>query len=73
MRWGLDRAEAEDIRASVTASEHLYKFCQKCGFNEIVGIASEGEGNPLRKEDVKGGNILFMWVHDAKTAGDMAL
>ena len=67
------RTEAEDIRASVTASEHSDKFYRECRFDEVVGNASKGEGNPLRKEDVKGGNILFMWVHDVETAGGMAL
>jgi len=66
VRWGLDRAEEEGIRASVMASEGSDGFYLKCGFDEVVGNASEGEGNPLRKEGVKGGNILFMWVKDGK-------
>ena len=76
VRWGLDRAEAEGVKACVkaciTAGEYSDKFYQDCGFVEVVGTASEGEGNPLGKDDVKGGNILFMWVHDAETAEGMA-
>lgn len=62
VRWGLDRAEDEGVRASVMASEGSDEFYLKCGFNEVTGNANEGEGNPLQKEDVKGGNILFMWA-----------
>jgi GNAT superfamily N-acetyltransferase len=68
VRWGLDRAEGEGVRASVMASDGSDGFYLKCGFDEVVGNASEGEGNPLQKENVKGGNILFMWVN-----GDKAL
>ena len=60
VRWGLERAEEEGVRASVMASEGSDEFYLKCGFDEVVGNANEGEGNPLQKEDVKGGNILFM-------------
>lgn len=62
VRWGLDRAVEEGVRASVMASDGSDGFYMKCGFDEVVGNANEGEGNPLRKENVKGGNILFMWV-----------
>lgn len=61
VRWGLDRAEEEGIRASVMSSDGTEAFYLKCGFTEVVGNANEGEGNPLQKEEVKGGNILFMW------------
>ncbi|KAH6870175.1 acyl-CoA N-acyltransferase [Alternaria rosae] len=73
VRWGLDRAEGEGIRASVMASEGSDAFYLKCGFDEVVGNASEGEGNLLRKEGVKGGNILFMWVKDGKAIEEPAL
>jgi GNAT superfamily N-acetyltransferase len=66
VRWGLDRAEEEGIRASVTSSEGSDGFYLKCGFDDIVGNANEGVGNPLREAGVKGGNILFMWVKDGK-------
>lgn len=61
VRWGLDRAEDEGIAASVMASEGSDAFYLKCGYDEVVGNANEGDGNPLQKVDVKGGNILFMW------------
>ncbi|CAE7199913.1 hypothetical protein PTNB73_06169 [Pyrenophora teres f. teres] len=66
VRWGLDRAEQEGIRASVMSSEGSDGFYLKCGFDEVVGNANEGEGNPLQKDNVKGGNILFMWVKDGE-------
>lgn len=61
VQWGLDRAQDEGVRASVIASDRSDAFYLKCGFEEVVGNANEGNGNPLRKENVKGGNILFMW------------
>ncbi|KAF9690505.1 hypothetical protein EKO04_011547 [Ascochyta lentis] len=69
VRWGLDRAEEEGIRASVIASEGSEVFYMKCGFDEIVGNANEGLGNPLQKLNVRGGNILFMWVRDGENTG----
>lgn len=60
--WGLERAKEEGIRASVIASEGASGFYLKCGFNEIVGNASGGEGNPLTEANVKGGDVLFTWV-----------
>jgi GNAT superfamily N-acetyltransferase len=71
VRWGLDRAEEEGIRASVIASENNDAFYLKCGFSEVVGDASEGDGNPLKKVDVKGGSILFMWPKDERHAGGL--
>jgi GNAT superfamily N-acetyltransferase len=73
VRWGLDHAEEEGIRASVMASEGSDEFYLKCGFDEVVGNANEGEGNPLQKEDVKGGNILFTWVRDSEAIEERAL
>jgi hypothetical protein len=67
----LDRAEEEGIRASVIASENNDAFYLKCGFSEVVGDASEGDGNPLKKVDVKGGSILFMWPKDERHAGGL--
>jgi GNAT superfamily N-acetyltransferase len=72
VRWGLDRAEEEGVRASVMASDGSDGFYLRCGFDEVVGNASEGEGNPLQKEDVKGGNILFMWVKCGKAIENKA-
>lgn len=72
VRWGLDRAEEEGVRASVIASEGSDGFYLKCGFDEVVGNANEGDGNPLRKVNVKGGNILFMWVKGDEEIGEEA-
>ena len=55
------------------ASEGSDGFYLKCGFDEVVGNASEGEGNPLREEGVKGGNILFMWAQDGKAIDGAAV
>lgn len=60
--WGLERAREEGIRASVIASDGSSGFYLKCGFDEIVGNASRGEGNPMTKASVQGGDVLFMWV-----------
>lgn len=59
VKWGLQRAEEENVHGSVMASEGNDNFYLRCGFDEIVGNACEGEGNPLN--GVKGGNILFKW------------
>ena len=68
-RWGLERALEEGIRASVIATEGSSEFYLKCGFNGIVGNASKGEGNPLMKANVKGGDVLFTWVEgDAESS-----
>ncbi|KAF3000065.1 hypothetical protein E8E13_001134 [Curvularia kusanoi] len=69
VRWGLDRAADEGIRASVVASEGNDAFYLKCGYSEVVGNASEGDDNPLKKVEVKGGSILFMWPGDATRTG----
>lgn len=61
VQWGLKRAQDERIKASVISSDGSDAFYIKCGFDEVIGNANEGDENPLRKENVKGGNILFMW------------
>jgi GNAT superfamily N-acetyltransferase len=61
VKWGLDRAREEGVDASVMSSEGTNSFYLRCGFDEVVGNANEGEGNPLKAMDVKGGDILFMW------------
>ncbi|KAF2846506.1 acyl-CoA N-acyltransferase [Plenodomus tracheiphilus IPT5] len=66
VRWGLDLAEQEGVRASVMSSDGSDEFYLKCGFEEVVGNASEGEGNPLKAACVRGGNILFMWEKSGK-------
>jgi GNAT superfamily N-acetyltransferase len=64
--WGLKRAKEEGIRASVIASDGSTDFYLKCGFDEIVGNASRegGEGNPMMKDNVKGGDIMFTWLEN---------
>jgi predicted N-acetyltransferase YhbS len=60
VEWGIRAADEERVCASVLSSEGNDDFYLKCGFDERVGNATEGEGNPLR--GVKGGSILFRWA-----------
>ncbi|OAL03150.1 hypothetical protein IQ06DRAFT_292368 [Phaeosphaeriaceae sp. SRC1lsM3a] len=60
--WGLDRAREENVHASVTTSHGNEHFYLRCGFDEVVGTCSEGEGNPLAAAKVLGGEILWMWA-----------
>jgi GNAT superfamily N-acetyltransferase len=66
VQWGLDRAREENVHASVTSSYENEKFYLRCGYDEIVGNCSEGEGNPLAETGVPGGDILFMWAKERK-------
>lgn len=59
VKWGLDEAEKENIHASVMSSKGNEDFYLRCGFDEIVGNGTEGEGNPLA--GVPGGAILFKY------------
>ncbi|KAF1912972.1 acyl-CoA N-acyltransferase [Ampelomyces quisqualis] len=68
VHWGLERARAENVHASVITSHSNESFYLRCGFDEIVGTCSEGEGNPLREAKVKGGEILWMWAKQEKIA-----
>jgi hypothetical protein len=52
----------------VIASELKEPFYLKCGFDEIVGYMSEGEGNPMGLRNVQGGGILFMWSEGSPEA-----
>jgi GNAT superfamily N-acetyltransferase len=67
VHWGLDRARAEKIHASVTTSLTNEAFYLRCGFDEIVGNCGDGEGNPLRAAGIKGGDILWMWAKDSSS------
>lgn len=60
MRWGIERAREDCVCASVISSEGNEKWYQRCGFGDVVGWASEGEGNPIAK--VGGGAIMFTEV-----------
>ena len=57
VEWGLKQAESENVHASVMSSNGSDGFYLRCGFEEIVGNATDGEGNPLT--GIKGGSILF--------------
>jgi len=57
--WGLNRARKENVHASVVSSAGNDAFYLRCGFDEVVGNATAGEGNPIN--GVTGGNVLFMW------------
>jgi predicted N-acetyltransferase YhbS len=59
--WGLQRADEEHVAASVVSADGKEKFYQLCGYGEIAGCVTEGEGNPLA--GVRGGIVLF---RDAK-------
>ena len=57
MAWGIEQADRENVHASVMSSDGNETFYLESGFDEIVGIATEGEGNPLN--GIPGGAILF--------------
>jgi GNAT superfamily N-acetyltransferase len=65
VEWGIREADNEGVHASVMSSEGNDGFYLRCGFDEIVGNATEGAGNPLA--GVKGGNILFRWPRSQKS------
>lgn len=56
--WGMRRADDEDVAASVVSSAGKERFYVACGFEEVVGNVTHGEGNPLA--GVKGGEIMFL-------------
>jgi hypothetical protein len=56
---GIRNADAENVHASVTSSEGNEKFYLRCGFDEVVGNACLGDGNPLKEAGARGGDILF--------------
>jgi GNAT superfamily N-acetyltransferase len=55
--WGLERADEQGIAASVVSAAGKERFYVACGFEEVVGNVTHGEGNPLAS--VRGGDILF--------------
>jgi GNAT superfamily N-acetyltransferase len=59
--WGLERARQENVHASVISSYQNEAFYLRCGFDEVVGNFTQGEGNPLRVAGARGGDVLFMW------------
>jgi len=71
--WGLGRARAEELPATVIAAKGKDVFYGRCGFDLIVGWATEGvdakgNRNPLR--GIGGGCILFTRVKEDDIAGD---
>ncbi|ETR97869.1 hypothetical protein M419DRAFT_90258 [Trichoderma reesei RUT C-30] len=62
VQWGLERAEADGVYASVISAFGKDGFYCKCGFSEQYGNATEGEGNPLA--GVKGANIYWTAIRD---------
>ena len=64
--WGLERARGEGVPAVVIAAKDLEGFYQMCGFEELVGVASEAEVdgmmNPLKERGIGGGAVL--WTKD---------
>jgi GNAT superfamily N-acetyltransferase len=69
VHWGLQRARAEGVCASVIASEGNAPFYLKCGYDEIVGNACAGDGNPIGEAGTKGGEVLFMWATGKRGEG----
>ncbi|EGD93523.1 hypothetical protein TESG_01068 [Trichophyton tonsurans CBS 112818] len=61
--WGVDRAREEGIAASVLAAKGKDTFYRRCGFTELAGWATDGEGNPL-KGVVEGGAVMFTRVKE---------
>ena len=61
--WGMERAEAEGVCATVISAPGKERFYEKCGFDTVVGKAGEGEGNPLAGMGENAGTVL---VRDVK-------
>lgn len=57
--WGLARAKQEKLLSGVISAVGREQFYQRCGYTNLVGWATEGEGNPLKKHGIKGGAIMF--------------
>lgn len=67
VKWGLDKAQAEGVVASVVSAYGKDGFYIKCGFDEQYGSAKQGEGNPLA--DVAGSDIYWRWPREGPTEG----
>lgn len=61
VEWGMEKAERENVSASVISAHGKERFYGKCGFNIPAGDSTAGEGNPLA--GIPGGLIFF---RDAK-------
>lgn len=65
--WGLDRARNEGLPAVVIGGTGLEDFYKRCGFDILVGYATDGvdeEGNlnPLKRRGIRGGSIQWTRV-----------
>ncbi|KXJ90432.1 acyl-CoA N-acyltransferase [Microdochium bolleyi] len=58
-QWGLDRAQEEGVVASVITAVGTEEFYARCGFDETLGCARDGEGNPLTH--LEGLDIMWKW------------
>ena len=59
VQWGLEKAQEENVCASLAAVEGTEEFYMKCGFKEQFGSANSGEGNPLA--DIPGALMFWYW------------
>lgn len=59
VQWGVEKAQAEGICASLAAVEGTEEFYKKCGFDEQFGSAKSGQGNPLA--EVPGALMFWYW------------
>lgn len=57
-KWGVEKARQEGVSASVISGTDKDRFYRRCGFEELVGRVTDGEGNPLRGV-TEAGAILF--------------
>lgn len=59
--WGFEQAKKEGVGCSVISSAGKERFYQSCGFDVIAGTVRDfgGEENPIKREGIKGGTILF--------------
>jgi GNAT superfamily N-acetyltransferase len=67
VQWGLDRAKSEGLPAVVIGGEGLEEFYEKCGFEFLVGYATDdadGHLNPLKQRGVPGGGIRWTRVKE---------
>ncbi|KAM0294373.1 hypothetical protein HYE67_008035 [Fusarium culmorum] len=58
-QWGIEKAQAEGVCASLVAAHGTDDFYIKLGFDEQFGRAGDAEGNPLA--DVPGSNMYWYW------------
>jgi predicted GNAT family acetyltransferase len=69
VRWGLQKAKEEDLPAVVVGAKGTEQFYERCGFEFLVGYATEGvnekgEMNPLRLRGIVGGCIRWTRVKE---------